>query len=98
MDKSNPPEMHLMMVLSTGHLTEKDAALLTSDAAKFPFSIWENEYGYVVSVVDAGDDDVLSTESPSLDRCLKYARDAGVRYLMFDRDADCREDLPVYDW
>lgn len=94
--------------VSTSHVTEADAALLTAHAGNgeiAPVRMVSSEYGWFVNVPD--DKDRLAEVKEEL-RALGYSEafinlfDYAKRHTCFwivlDRDAGVEETLPVFDW
>jgi hypothetical protein len=95
-------EIRKVLVLSTSHVSEETADWL--DGAFDPFNL-----NLGVSPVSGGHYDsagwfvyVPTEMNPKfpddLEAVIQFARDNGVQHLLFDRDADRIEGLPVYEW
>ena len=90
-------EIARMMVLSTGHLTERTRNTWIKEEC--PWACFEKgEYGWFMYVCD----DMGICEAPDvpieLRSALHVARLRGCEWIMFDRDGPEIEDLPYYDW
>lgn len=80
-------EITKMLVISTGHLTEE-----TCNSGKIGYE--KGEYGVFVWVPPEVDEDAPQ----DLRVCHHLARINDCDWLMFDRDADTVDELPLYDW
>ena len=92
-------EKYTMLGLSTGHVTEATAKMLDNEDLSivvYP----KSEYGWFVHVPTYEPDfEDCKTDLPEdLRACLDWARKHNAEWLMFDRDAELDEELPVYDW
>lgn len=100
-EQSDRPDVKLVAVLSTAHLTIRDAEQLHGGASPTnPGLIGKDEYSFwfhlsVISDVLFGDPNYYSIE---LWNVLKALREAGFRYVNFDQDGTVMEELPVFDW
>ena len=94
-------EKHNMLALSTGHVSRETAELMDDDNIDDVTLYNKSGYGWYVYIPDEGIDfDKLADgECPAdLYRCMKYARDNGCDWLMFDCDVETIDELPVYNW
>ncbi len=94
-------EKYNMLALSMGYVSEETAELMNDDNIDGVVLYNKGNYGWFVHVPDSGlEFDVLEDgECPAdLYRCMKYARDNGCDWIMFDCDVETIEDLPVYNW
>jgi hypothetical protein len=103
-----------MLVLSTGHLTEKTANALDHFAfvkrpgrptlmpgwLVRPIVYPHGEYGWLIPVVgDISDDHTIRAHLPAeLLDCIIKAEDAECSWLLFDRDADRIDGLHFFEW
>lgn len=93
-------EIHKVLVLSTTHVSEETAAMIDAAAAgrDFPFApeFSRNEgwmfYCYKPDEVD------LSKRPADLVKVMEFARACGCQWVMFDRDGDTVDGLPIYEW
>ena len=95
------PEIHSILVLSTGHLTERDCNEWMHTC---PWSCFEKgEYGWFMYACPdedgAEDDKTIAADVPMAVRsAIHKARQLGCEWIMFDRDGPELEDLPHYEW
>jgi len=93
----SPNKGHLSLLeLSVAHLDEKTAAALMSEGIDGTISYPKVPYGvflHVSHVKEAADE--APQLPPALAACLKYAREQGAHWIMFDVDADLVDALPV---
>jgi hypothetical protein len=82
-----------MLVLSTGHL-QHDTCTQWLDTAPFA-AFTKADYGWFVFVPEDLEEEVVPEE---LLACFVLARAQGCEWLMFDRDADTLDTLPVFAW
>ncbi|MHC5194928.1 DUF5983 family protein [Pseudomonas frederiksbergensis] len=104
-------EIHSLPVISTAHLTEEVAALLTKEGNNNPWcpcASWE--YGFFLHLDDL---EARMSETVTIPQCLIDIRDwlraknlrstcgdTTVRadWVRLDQSADAEEGLPAYDW
>ena len=94
-------EKHNMLALSTGHITRETADLMDINRIGGVVLYNKDAAGWFVHIPDSGldFDELEDGECPAdLYRCMKYARDNGCDWIMFDCDVETIEDLPVYNW
>lgn len=98
---ASPPETGIYLVLSSGHITVKTAELLdrwaAADDSDRPMMIASTNYGWFVSTREpevANRADVPR----DLDAVLRFARNQGYGYLLFDADGDTIDALPFHPW
>lgn len=84
-------EHHMILVISTAHLSEDTAQKLTEDPAVLSAE--------AQIMVYCGLDDA-ATYGPSLTDCIDWAKELmpTASYILFDRDGDTAHDLKTYDW
>ena len=87
-------EIAKMLVLSTAHLTEAtcNSYLPGWDGPAYQ----KGDYGWFVPMFDHFRECVDGADD--LRACMEKAAALGCEWLMFDRDADQVDGLPVYDW
>lgn len=87
-----------MLELSTGHVSETTAKWLDKaiTAQGIAGALWE--YGWFVYCVDenSGTDEYVYPDD--LWGVMCFARKHGFYWVRFDRDGDCIDGLPTYDW
>ncbi len=88
-------EIMRVLVLSTAHLSQDEGATHASD---WPAYTLEGEYGFISYVADFNEGDAQWEDWPGLQACAKLAREHGLEWVRFDRDAEEIEGLPTYDW
>lgn len=89
---------------STAHVTREMAAAI--DAGTFPKTpIMMGEYGWLFTAPETDnlpehfkDRGLDGAEYEPFRLVTQRAAELGCTYIMFDRDADVIEDLPVFDW
>ena len=91
--KKQKLEIHKMLTISTGHITEHDAKILEKGS-------WiSDEYCFILGtseeLVSHYEENGLSG---SFLNCLKFARDNDCNYIRFDADGDEIEGLKIYEW
>lgn len=87
-------ESHNMLALSTGHLTEETAdELMTIDGI---IAYEKGEFGFFVYVPD--DDEEFHDQPADIHECIEFAHNNGYDWIMFDRDVETINELPVYEW
>ena len=94
-------EIYRVLALSTGHVSQETAQLMGQGAISKVIIYNKGDFGWFVHIPDKGMDfkELEDSECPAdLYRCMKYARDNNCDWLMFDRDVEANEDLPVYNW
>lgn len=98
------PEVHRLLALSTVHVSESSREWLTEQAnldGGFSLVVYEKSiYGWFIPIIDKSEliDTGFRVEGIPQDvqDVLKFAHQNGCTWLMFDRDADQVEGLPVY--
>jgi hypothetical protein len=94
----NTPVMRILDV-STSHITEGDAQSLETlsrdDGA--PFRIMRDEYGFLVSTIEDGEDTAYGLSKAFWD-ITNTAMNNGYDYVMFDADGFIHADWEVFDW
>ena len=106
-------EIAKMLVLSTWHIGHKTAASFDrAENSGVPFAdcgdgdIWsmtvyeKGQWGYIFPIIDDYiEDHKTRAFLPSdLLTVIDFAHAQGCSWVMFDRDADQIDGLPVYDW
>ena len=97
-------EIHKMLVLSTMHVSQSTAELLDigcpsihnghcADGIGYP----KGDYGWFVYVPEEPEQD-SDIPADLLAVVVAFARAQACNWVMFDRDADKIDDLPVFDW
>lgn len=104
-DVPAPPRISLHIDLSTGHLTEEVSNQIDNIGTNTPawrdrLSIMPREYGWFVRVPDLTN---MSRETydefpPCLRDCFDQATKIGANWILFDRDEEVVDSLPVYEW
>jgi hypothetical protein len=90
--------------ISTGHLTQKEVALLeeaTAGQSDNPVVAYKYEYGYLVYVPDEKADYLAIAEygyERQFRDILRRARELKCKYVKFDGDGITYEDLETYNW
>jgi hypothetical protein len=87
-------EIHLLLVTSTGHVTDHEAAILTDHG------YGRGQFGWFFYVGEEGYDALPEIGRPSrgLFAVVLCARVNGCHYVLLDRDADPLPGVPIYDW
>lgn len=89
-------EIHRMLALSTGHLTEHTCNTWLPEAADKGFTAYEmSDYGWLVLVLDLSNEHSLPTD---LEQIMLWAKDHQFSWLMFDRDVRATDEFPYFDW
>lgn len=103
-------EIQHMLVLSTGHIREKDKIILEmiAESEEYPdaFIVFDQDYGFLISICQESLEDAeaelrmreeyqLSDEFIHL---LHLAISLDCNFLMLDRDGIEYPNLPVFDW
>jgi hypothetical protein len=87
--------------ISTGHLTKKDAAILTQaaggDSQASVFRVCSHEYGWIVFVMDETPEHQNEFSDEFL-AIIKIAQSEKCILINFDRDAEIERSLPSFDW
>lgn len=83
-------EIHKILTLSTGHLTEKACNDYLNDVIAYP----KAEHGWFLYVPDTD----LEDAPASLRDCMDFAEKQGCAWLMFDCDGPTVEELLYYEW
>jgi hypothetical protein len=92
---ADTPTYGLFIEMSTGNLTEETRALLElTPPAHWPVPGMAGEYGWFVSAPEQNPGGAVPDD---LWQVLCYARERGVYYVLFDRDAEPDPNLPYYD-
>lgn len=86
--------------LSTAHITAKTRDLFNNggcsdDYVRYALVDLHGEYGWWVYAEPVCSDYRLPDD---LDRVMRYARDNGCDWILFDCDAAEVDDLPTYKW
>lgn len=92
-------ETYQIVTLSTSHMTRADNEMLGRDG--YDIGVACHDYGYIVStnMDDETDEDGRARYlSPELIQVLDWAREAGFRWVEFDRDAPCVDGLSTFEW
>ena len=89
-----------MLALSTGHVTKDTAELMDNNTIDGVILYNKDNAGWFVYIPEKCDfDELKGSDCPSdLYQCMKFARDNGCDWLMFDCGVDVIDDLPVYNW
>lgn len=85
-------EKHSVLVVSTAHVTYNESKTFSKDSGT-----WNCEYGFMIWV-PSDKKTIIGKPSDGLSAILNYAQSQGCAYVMFDRDGDVIEGLPVYNW
>ena len=94
-------EKHNMLALSTAHVTKDTADMMNKDSIDGVMLYNKGDYGWFVHIPDSGLDfnELENGECPAdLYRCMKYARDNGFDWIMFDCDVEVISEMPEYEW
>lgn len=89
-------EIANMLVLSTGHLTEKVGT--TIGRANYNSIYEKGDHGYFVWVPGNDSEACMGSMPVCLHECIMFARGKGCQWIMFDQDGDRVEGLQFYDW
>lgn len=87
-------EEHKMLALSTGHLTEKTCNMLGNIEGIIGYN--KGGYGWFVYVPEYLNE--LGHIPADIYACLKLALEGKYDWIMFDRDVEVINELPVYEW
>lgn len=88
-------EVNKELVLSTGHVTEKEC----NNDAFFNYSNDECNVRFLVHhVLDFITEKDLVSEYPNLHQLLKMAIDLECKWLLLDSDGNVHPDLVVFEW
>ena len=99
-------EIQTVMVISTGHISEKDNNLLTRDAERRDGShtciVDSFQYGFYVNVPEKDDsyNSIQKSElySDAFKNLIRIAREHGCQYLKLDQDGQYYAGLEQFDW
>ncbi len=83
-----------MAVLSTGHLPQKEAVLVTKMLKSGDLIGMEREEGWLLHTRTSNTSDLLT----ALTYILGFAAGQGFVWVLFDRDAEPADEFEVYDW
>lgn len=87
-------EIETIPIISTGHVSEETANAIYDGGLG---DLMKSVYGWIIWVCP--DAEIDPYEWPQdLATVVDWAREQGYMYVMFDRDADTIEGLPIYDW
>lgn len=88
------PNLASLLDLSTGHLALQTRERLADGALCESLGITRRPHGWFV----AAHDEIETDEGlpPDMLHCLRYARENGAGWVLFDADADRQEGLPWY--
>lgn len=100
------PSEERIAVLSTGHITKRDAEMLdlVADDKRHlaPFIIYPHgEYGWLINAVQTSFDlEQIERDGYSQDfqRLLQDAEKHGYSWLLLDRDGTAYPNYPTHDW
>lgn len=87
-----------MVVLSTAHLPEGEAHRVEDALAAGTYSGMHRDEGWLINTVSYSDNQEARGEFPVMESLRKTARETGVDWLLFDRDASPIKGLEVHDW
>lgn len=96
------PEKETMLVLSISHITEEiNNALLQGNFGTF--SYYPKEAGFDINgffiYVPHKDENLKSFDLPDcVEGIFRYAQSHDSEWILLERDAEIRPDLPVYEW
>ncbi len=95
-------EKHVMMALSTAHVSEETAIRMNANDIENMTVYDKPEFGWFIPIPDYSFlKSIEDSDCPAdLYRCMKYALDNGCTWLMFDNGVDENEapELPTYNW
>ena len=90
------PYIECMLVISTSHITPKEAEKL-NNGEESPFITYDKEeYGWLLFIEK--DRTEYDAEWPSLSAIHTMAAQRGLQWVMFDRGAELCKALPHYEW
>jgi hypothetical protein len=90
-------EIHKMLCAATNNVNEHTADMLTINHESVPVTYEKGNYGWFVYVPATHDE--MPEECPEeLSAILKFAREQGCCWIMFDRDCDPLPGFPEFDW
>lgn len=91
------PEIHRVLVMSTGHITfDTNARLLGEHDIGTLYDVLE--YGYLIRVPDGDDPEAEATMSEDIRAVIASARSHGCRYVRLDPDGATVDGLPLHEW
>ncbi len=91
-------ETHKMFALSTGHVSKDTAEMLDLDDDRLGVVVYpKGDYGWFIPITEYLEESEREI-SPDIAKVVDYALARGFTWLMFDRDANVIDDLPLYDW
>lgn len=89
-------EVLKMLALSTSHLTSDTADDINYDNIDGLIRYRKDEYGWFVYVPEENWE--FHDHPADIYDCLVFARKNGFDWIMFDRDVEPIDELPVYEW
>jgi len=106
-------DIEKMLVISTGHITEKDMTLLTEEGL-YPYTILQTGYGTIISLVtnmtlppreqsvdfitEFKEEKWMKIFSKEFMEILRIAKENDCFWVNFDRDGSQYEELPLFEW
>lgn len=95
-------QIESMLVINTGHLPEKEGSDQSSAGVSKALEQHQitglvRAEGFVLST-HQHDNPAFNESWPVTAHILARAYAAGLPWMMFDRDAEALDDLPLYDW
>ncbi len=96
------PEIAKILIVTTAHLTPAERDRLSGEdglparaqlVGEFGMQVWVPPLSGILTYDSSGAD----SDSAGLTGCLKLARELGCRYVLFDRDAEAVDGVPLYD-
>ncbi|APC19403.1 hypothetical protein BLL42_27070 (plasmid) [Pseudomonas frederiksbergensis] len=91
--------------LSTAHITQADSKCLERLAARYVMGegeapyVFDSKHGFVIMIGAITVAKIkLSGISNELASLLDAALDEGLLIVAFDKDGNCHEELPSFDW
>lgn len=86
-----------ILEINGGHISKETANTLSSEPEFVNLFIQELDYGWMLSECEDTDLDTEWRHNDLREIMLK-ARELGCDYVILDADAECLDDLNVYDW
>lgn len=88
-------ESYKCIALSTAHITERDAGILSSLSSEM---IMIRKTGFFIKLYEELEHNHFSSLSIATNKMIEHCHQNGARLIELDRDAQINYDLAIFDW
>ena len=91
------PNIEKTLVISTGHITEKDIYIL-DHKNEYSSTVIQHPNGYGTIIHIHSDIKISSNFSKEFKNIIKIALNLNCQWINFDCDGEIYEELPLFEW